>query len=626
MTESPHRPLALADGFAPKSHADWLSLARAVVNKSRPEGAQLTGEQAEESLRSHLLGDLVVDPLYLRPEQPRALGFPGSMPFTRGRGPRDPGRPWDVRALHEHPDVTTTRAAIADDLEHGVTSLWLRVGADGLAAADLAAVLAEVPLGTVPVSVSSGDDPGAAAEALLAVLTAAGAGASGNLGHDPIGYAARRGGAPDLAPLVAAVRTCLDTAPGVRAAVVDATVYDDAGASVVDELALAVATGIAYLRALDEAGIEPARAAGQLEFRLAASADQFLTIAAVRALRRLWARVAEVSGVPEADRGAVVHAVTSWRMLTRDDPWTNVLRETLATFAAAAGGADAVTVLPYDTVLGLPERFSRRLARNTSLVLAQEAHVGAVADPAGGAWYVESLTDDLAQRAWTAVQELERAGGVAAALAAGTIADLIAETVADRGEALAERTQPITGVSMFPLADETTPSRTPRAALPPAPGGLAPHRDAEVYEALRDRSAAYAAEHAHPPTVVLAALGTRRDFGARETFAANLLLAGGLASVTVESDDPAEVAAAATAAETPYVVLCSSPKGNAARGAAMAAGLRAAGVGRVLVAGRARELGDDAPPLDGEIRIGIDVVATLDALLDQLGAPKGADR
>ena len=626
MTDSPrHDALALAEGFPTRTHADWVELAQAVVNKSRPDDRKLTADEAEDRLRSHLSGDVTVEPLYTRPSEQPPLGFPGSMPFTRGRGAPDRDLPWDVRALHDHPDVAVTSAAIADDLEHGVSSLWLRVGADGIAAADVAAVLADVPLGAVPVSVTSGEDQSAAADALLAVLGAAEAPAGGNLGHDPIGHAALRGGAADRAALVEAVRACLAGAHGVRAICVDSTVYHDAGASVVDEIALAVATGVAYLRDLESAGVTPADAVGQTEFRMAASADQFLTTAALRALRRVWARVTEAIGIPEVDRGARIHAVTSWRMLTRDDPWTNVLRETLATFGAATGGADVITVLPYDTVHGLPERFSRRLARNTSLVLAQESHVGAVADPAGGAWYVESLTDDLAHRAWTAFQELEAAGGIAAALANGTVADLIAEASGERAEALAERTQPITGISMFPLADETALERTPRADLPPAQDGLVRRRDAEAYEALRDRSTAYAAAHGHRPTVVVAALGAPRDFGARETFVANLLAAGGITAPTVQAG-PGEVAAAASAAATPYVVLASSPKGYAAHAAGMVTGLRDAGVATVLVAGRAAELGEGAPPTDGEVRLGIDVVAFLDSVLDTLGAPKGADR
>ena len=256
MTTSPEPGvLALADSFPPRTIEEWRELARAVVNKSRAEGAKLTGEQAEDVLRSHLPGDLTVDPLYVRPAEDRPTGYPGAMPFTRGRGPRERTTPWDVRALHEHPDVDVTRAAVADDLDHGVTSLWLRVGADGIAAADVAEVLADVALADVPVAVSSWDDQGAAADALLAALDAAGVPGAGSLGHDPIGLAARRGGVADLSAVAPAMRACLDRSPLLRAVTVDATVYHDAGAGAVDEIALAVATGLTYLRAAEAAGI-----------------------------------------------------------------------------------------------------------------------------------------------------------------------------------------------------------------------------------------------------------------------------------------------------------------------------------------------------------------------------------
>ena len=113
-----------------------------------------------------------------------------------------------------------------------------------------------------------------------------------------------------------------------------------------------------------------------------------------------------------ADRGVRTHAVTSLRMASREEPFVNVLRGTLATFGASVGGADAVTVLPHDTVAGLPERFSRRLARNTQILLADESNVGRVTDPGGGSWYLESLTDEVAERVWARFQEVERAGGV----------------------------------------------------------------------------------------------------------------------------------------------------------------------------------------------------------------------
>ena len=610
MSES----MILAGGFPAQTHEDWQRLVAGVVNKSRAEDAKLAPADAEASLRTTLAGDLVIDPLYSRPADARPLGVPGAMPFTRGRALRDPNQPWDVRQLHDDPDAARTRAAVLDDLEHGATSVWVHIGADGIAPDAVAEALADVRLDLAPVVVSSWDAQPAAAEALLAVLRGA-AVASGNLGHDPIGAAARTGATPDLSGLVGAIGG-LDGLPEVRAITVDARVYRDAGASAVDEIAYAVATGIAYLRALAEAGIEAPKAFPHIEFRISATADQFLTIAALRALRALWARVGEVCGVPESERGARVHAVTATRMFTREDPWVNVLRSTIATFAACAGGADSITVLPYDTIAGLPEKFSRRLARNTQIVLADEANIGRVTDPAGGSYYVEDLTRDVATKAWAVVQAVEAAGGMPAALANGLVAQRIQEAIAEEGARIATRRQPITGVSMFPLAGEQRLARRSRADLPTRDGALLPRRDAAAYEGLRDRSLAFATQGGVAPSVALVVLGGRRDFGARETFVTNLLAAGGIEASLFEG----ELAAADAAATNPSVaVIASSPKGYAAHAADAVATLREAGVPTIFVAGRARELG--ATSVDGEIYDGMDVVAFLSGLLDRLGAP-----
>ncbi|MEI2776832.1 MAG: methylmalonyl-CoA mutase subunit beta [Tetrasphaera sp.] len=614
--------MSLAGDFPAQTEDDWRRLVAGVLNKGRPEDKHLSPEEAEAKLRTGIPGGLSIEPLYVRPESPRALGLPGEMPFTRGRALRSPTLPWDVRQLHDDPDTAATRAAIMDDLEHGVTSVWLHVGADGLAVGDVAIALGGVDLAIAPAVVSSWDDQPGAAAALLAVLSEADwAVVQGNLGLDPLGAAARTGEAADLSGLAKGVADVADF-PKVRAITVDARPYYDAGADGVDEISYAVATGVAYLRRLESDGVGPEKAFGQIDFRVSATADQFLTIAKLRALRRVWARVGEVVGVPADARGAYTHAVTALRMFTRDDPWTNVLRSTIAAFGASAGGADAITVLPYDTVAGLPERFSRRLARNTQIILADESNVGRVTDPAGGAWYVEDLTDEVAEKAWAAFQEIESAGGMAQALADGVVAQRISDDRDAEAGQLASRRHPITGVSMFPLAAEQPVQRRKRTALATSDKALVPHRDSLVFEALRDRSAAFATATGAAPTVGLAALGTRRDFGARETFVQNLLGVAGIGTVTQEGDDSAAKAAAAS---PDTVVIACSPKGYGKYAADAVAALRAAGVGQVLVAGRAKELGETT--VDGAIYDGMDIVAFLGGLLDRLGAPaEGASR
>ena len=618
MTLPPESPsgredvMSLAADFPQIGPEAWADLAAAVVNKSRPEDAQVDGAGAREVLTSHLPGGLDVAPIYWSEER-TPLGLPGAMPFTRGRGPRDPDLPWDVRQRHDDPDATTTRKAVLDDLEQGVSSVWLHVGPDGVAEGDVAEVLTDVMVDLAPVVVSSLTDQPAAAAALVAAWEAKGvdpAVVRGSLGHDPIGLAAARGTTPDLAPLAEAVTSCAERWTGVRAITVDSRVHHDAGATDQDEVALALATALDYVRHLDEAGIAPAEAFRRIDFRVAATADQFVTIAKLRALRRTWARIGEVLEVPEADRGAWTHAVTSWRMQTKTDPWVNILRSTIACFAASAGGADAITVLPYDDAIGLPTPFSRRVARNTQSLLAAESNVARVADPAGGSNYVEALTDDLARAAWAWFGELDAAGGAAAGLASGAVAERLAEARAQRDAGLATREVPLTGTSTFPLAGEELLERTARTEV--SRDGLPRRRDGQVFEDLRARTAS------GDVSVPVLALGTPRDTTARLTFVTNLLGIAGIRPEVLEIGSADEIAGAlAPAKDAPVAVLASSKQGYSSLAEPAVTALREAGVGQVLVAGSTREVD---VPVDGEIRDGMDVVTFLDGLLDSLGA------
>lgn len=630
-TPTTEQRMQLASDFPSVGRDEWVELAAKVLNKSRPEDKHLDRADVLARLRTELPGGLTTEALYVPGAEPVAGGYPGSMPFTRGIGPVSRDQPWDVRQLFEDPDPAAAHEAVMTDLEHGVTSLWFTLGEAGLAPADLPAALSDVLLDLAPIAVNGSEDQLAAATSLVDVWRAGPielAQARGNLGLDPIGFAARHGGAPDLAVLDAVPGFARELS-GVRPLIVDARVYHEAGGTIVDQLGAAVATGIGYLRGLEAAGIPAADSFGLIEFRVAVTDDQFLTIAALRALRRLWAVVGEKCGVPATARGAQMHAVTAWRMITRDDPFVNILRGTLACFGAAAGGAQSITTLPFDAAAGLPDRMSRRIARNTQVVLAEESHVSAVVDPAGGSWYVEDLTEQVARQSWSWVQELEAADGIAAALASGLIADRLAAGREADDIALASRKHPLTGVSMFPPLSEE-PLRRKAYPAGASSGGLARRRDAELFEALRDRSAAMAAQGA-PPSVLLATLGSQREFGARQTFTASLLAIAGISAISSNATTPEELAA--EAADRPLVVLCSSAKGYAEHGEASIAALRGAGVSQIWVAGRARELPDgvvrdhpgrssagDELSVDGELYDGVDVVALLTHVLDTVEA------
>ena len=614
--------MVLAGDFPAATQADWDKEVLKALNRKRPPGTELTIEQAMKRLTTVTVDGVAIEPLYLKPDDQR-IGYPAQVPFTRGAGLPDPASPWVVEQLHEDPDPVRTADAIQADLNAGATGVWVRVDEDAVAPADLATVLAGVEPEAAQISVSSVGAQAAAADALLAFWAASGkTGVRGTLGIDPLGAAAVTGDAADLSGLAAWVDKAEQFA-GVRAITVDATPYDNAGAGDVDQLAFAVATGIEYVRALDAAGVPAEAALSQIGFRVSAGADEFLTIARLRALRRVWARVGEVLGVPEAARGAVQHAVTSWRMLSKDDPWVNLLRATIGAFSAAVGGAETITVLPHDTAYGLPTTFSRRIARNITLLAGEESHVGAVKDPAGGAWVFESLTEQLAGKAWARVQAIEALGGMSVALATGEVAGWIAATVAERAARLATRKVPLTGTSMFPKQDEAPLTDfLPRPARP-AWGGLAPHRDSEVFEGLRSRSRAYEKERGKPPTVVLACLGEQRDFGAREQFATNLLLVGGLAFDELPGATPEQIVEAAHRDGTDLVILASSAKVYAEQAIAAAEAAKAAGL-TVWIAGRRTETASDKANdlIAGEIFDGMDIVAFLSTTLGTLGVAK----
>lgn len=612
----------LAGDFETPTREQWDNEVLKVLNRRRPPGTELTIDKAMARLRTTTVDGLVIEPLYTDTDAP-ALGVPGASPYTRGTTVKHgEALAWDVRQLHEDPSVAATNAAVLEDLRVGGTSLWLRVGEGGIAVGDVSAALAGVIADLAPVAVSSTSDQAAAADALLAWWGAS-TGVVGNLGIDPLGLAALHGTTPDLGVLAAYVAKTAHLV-GVRPIVVDVRVYDDAGAGDVDQLAYAVATGIEYVRALAAAGVSASDAFDAIDFRVTVNADQFLGIARLRALRRLWSRVGEVLEVPVEKRGATQHAVTSWRMITRDDPWVNLLRGTIANFAAGVGGAESITTLPFDTAQGLPNPFSRRMARNIQLVAAEESNLGRVEDPAGGSWYVETLTDDVAKAAWARVQEIEAAGGMAAALAAGTIASQITVTLTERRKRLASRKQPVTGVSMFPPEhEEPIENLSVRPSVTP-PAGLAPLRDSEIFEALRDRVSTHTRLTGYQPGVFLACLGQRRDFGPREQFTSNVLLVAGLGHPTSEGGSVDEVVAGVQAAGVNTVILCSSAKVYASQAIEVASALKKSGIAYVWIAGRKTETGSDEVDsvIDGEVYDGMDVAAFLSDTLDRLGVAK----
>jgi methylmalonyl-CoA mutase len=585
-------PVRLAGDNVVTAH-DWDVAAAAVLRRGRKLADDAPDEDAWDTLASTTVEGLVIPPLGTPDRAARRSAAPTPAPHA---GRVDTG--WDIRSLLTDPDPAVAAASALADLENGATSLWVTVGGPGTGPADLSRALEGVFVEMAPIVISAA---GAttdldAARALADVLAARGVQANpgSSLGADPVGRALRTGAPAELAEVgeIAALATGL----GVRAVVADGTAAHDAGAGDAAELGYALAVGVEYLRALEAGGVPVDDALSLLDFRFAATDDQFVTIAKFRAARGLWTRVAELSAATSA-APQFQHAVTSLPMLTRYDPWVNLLRTTVAAFAAGVGGADAVTVLPFDTRLGIPDALGRRMARNTSSLLISESHVAAVTDPGGGSHAVEILTTELAEAGWAEFQRIERSGGIVAALADGSLRSRFAVTAAERARRIATRRQPITGVSEFPNLREVLPTRRSAAAADETPGFWA-----GVFEDMRDAPAT--------APVFLATLGTVPEHAARAGFAANLFAAAGVESVTAgATGSVADVVAAFGETGSPVVCLAGSDKAYAESGAAVVEALRGAGATWVALAGRPK--GQLAELVDDHVAVGDDVVEFL---------------
>ena len=638
VTASDPGDLVLAAEFPAATRQQWQRLVAKVLH------VDADVESPERQLATITGDGIEIEPLYVAADARPAPGYPGQSPFVRGRGPAGNRGGWDVRQRHQHPDPAVAREQIMEDLEGGVSSLWLDLGDGRISVDALPDVLAETYLDLAPIVLDAGAQFGQAAEAFLDVAASRGVppGAlAGCLGADPLGVLARAGVEPgpiDAANLTAAAsdpaaadpagsrlaaaadlaRRCAADFPGIRAIVVDALPYHEAGGTDAEELGCALAAGLEYLRAMQATGLPAEAAFGQLEFRFAATADQFATIAKLRAARRVWARVAQQCGVTSEAGGQYQHAVSSWSMLTRRDPWNNILRATLACFAAGVGGADAITVAPFDAAIGQPDRLARRVARNVHALLVEESHVARVIDPAGGSWYVEDLTEQLAAKAWAWFQEIERSGGLRTALAAGLIADRLAASRERRRDALARRREAVTGVTEFPLIGETLLSRPPAAQTDGSKtGGLPRVRWSQWHEELRDRADACALATGSPPTLTLAPLDASRASVARAGQVAALLAPAGIMTISAAPVIPATSTDRASGPAA-VVIVCGGADAPADQVRAAVDTARGQGASTVVVA--AGDPQAAVPGADERMIDDMDVLAFCGRMLDALGA------
>ncbi len=615
-------PLSLAGEFPAATRQEWRRLVDAAL-----KGAPF------ERLESKTSDGLTIAPLYERAADAHAIVG------------RAPGAAWRVVQRVDHPDAAAANAQALEDMANGTSGLMLvmagSLSANGYGLDDsveaVARVLDGIDLASISLDIDlapfARDVPQRVADAVKRQKIDPAA-AAVRFGYDPFTAVAMSGRMPlpwrETAPLVARLIQNLAAAgfSGPFAAA-DGRVIHHAGGSEAQELAFAMAGAVAYLRALESGGMSLAAARDAIYFRLAADADQLLTMAKFRAVRKLWARVQTACGLaPEA---GVVTAETAWRMLTRRDPYVNILRNTIAAAAAGLAGADAIAVLPHTAALGLPDCFARRIARNVQLVLLEEANLARVADPAAGSGALEALTQQLCAAAWSLFQDFERTGGVWAALEGGLIAQKVSALRAGRQRAIARQSDVLTGSNAYPDLHDTAPAVLdvpPRAAAAPAQGSrttpLPRIRLAEPFERLREASDRMLAATGARPRIFLACLGAPADFTARASFARNFFAAGGIEAVSNQGD-AAMLGIVFKDTSTPLACLCGSDRTYESAAALAAAALNAAGARHIYLAGRPgqREAQWRAAGVQSFIYEGCDLLATLQAAYDILGNKTG---
>jgi len=689
--------LKLAADFPPVSYNEWRELV---------ENRDLKGVPFEKKMVTKTPEGIDIQPLYVAEDWPSEgdpSGVPGFFPYTRGTDAISRAQHgWDIRQEFRESDPKVANAAIQEDLSRGVNSIVVRlddaaqtgqgpdsdsVGVHGVMIHDVSAlntVLTNIDIAKIPVELEPGLAYLPAAMALIKVWEDKGvkpADAKGSFGADPIAALAKDGTLPFSAETALSLMAKLadktaKTFPNVHAVTVNTSVYHNAGASEVQDLGIALATATAYLRAMTDAGMDIDSACKQIAFTTSVDCQEYKQISKLRAARKLWAAVAKSCGASIDACAMILRAKAAKRMMTKFDPWVNLLRTTVSTFASAVGGANSVTCLPFDDAIGLPDEMGRRISRNTQIMLMEESHLFRVIDPAGGTWSMETLTTQIAEKSWAFFQEIEAKGGIVAALQSGFIQDTIAATMADRDKSIAKRKTPITGVSEFPNITEDMVVRPPldvtatkAQAIAQTKAGekasadtlasLATSADpiaataatinvgasfaavikalsgtpitvsklpirhlADSFERLRYASNAYKDKTGNFPSIFLANLGPIASHTGRATFAKNYFEAGGIMAPGNNGfPDVAACVAGFKESGAKIAVICSSDKNYVDMVPEYAPALKAAGVESLYLAGHPgdKKADYDAAGIDGYIYMGAEVLGPLTEQLIRLG-------
>ncbi len=648
--------------FELPSYEQWLEL----VSK------QLKGAPFEKKLVKQTTEGFSIQPIYRKEDgEGITLSVPGEFPFPRGaKASGHLTRGWDIAHPYRYADPEELGEAVAFDAEKGLTSFLFnldepsgngmnpdqgpqdKIGDTGVSLFcrdDIQAVLNGIDLDRVSLLVR----PRRSYLPLMILLVSAlkkididPVKLNGCLAADPLSLLAEQGISGfalenQFREMAACIKASEKHTPNLRTLGIDIFPYSEAGASASQELALAMATGVEYIRKLQTYEIDVDEIASNAAFFIPVGSDFFMSIAKLRAARILWAKVIKACGGSKENQRMVIHAGTMKHNKTVYDPHVNILRVTTEAYSAVLGGSDSVSVAPFDEVLGLPDEFSRRVSRNIQIILKEECHGHRVIDPAGGSWYLENLTEKLAEQGWHEFQKIEEIGGLTVALENGYVQQEIAKVVDHNHLESARRKKVIVGTNMYPNLEEHLPEtvsfdqiafakkRIEKANSHAQSGdsesltGLAPdalfdrlleladqgttlgglsgslgrsvnagtdvraltiHRQAEPYEKLRQKAEAYRNATGERPKVFLANMGPLRQHKARADYSTGFLQPGGFEVIQGAGYDTAEEAIEGSlASKARIMVICSKDDTYPDLVPVIAAGIKKQDTGIVVI-------------------------------------------
>ncbi len=399
----------MSEIFNAYSRRDWENLVLETLS-----------DKSIDSLNEIVDGEIEIKAIYSSEDQNSTdpAGIPGVTPFTRGNklSGHENGT-WDIRALIDESTPELANKAALNELLNGSTSLFVDSEKIGIKCFDdLDKTLEDVFLNMTSIWFKPQLKGPEIANWMIELWDQRDIGKlerHGGLGIDPIGVSVRNGRQSDYSKELSDISDAIDRTGSSKVLNIDSSFFPELGGSIAAELAYSLSVAVHYLRELEKRELEIETILQNMYFTYSSSSDQFMTIAKFRASRRLWSQITKECGAKPENQTQSQHAVTPTKAINTKDPWFNSFKATVAAFAAGIGGAEAITVTPFslsdEISTGEPER---RMARNTQLLLAEESHIGRVIDPAGGSWFVESLTEHLAQKSWETFQQIESSGGI----------------------------------------------------------------------------------------------------------------------------------------------------------------------------------------------------------------------